>query len=346
MSGGRSGRVGGGYRLRLRWHARWFELNWKATTRRIASAPLPDDPVFVLGLWRSGTTVLHELLTACGRWATPRTWQCFNPSTCFLTSPPAEDAVVDRPMDEGRIATRGPQEDEFARLLLGEPSAYRGFIDPRRLGECGRLLWTASEGPLERWQAFVRGIAASSPGTPLLIKSPNHSFRLPLLRRVFPQARFVWIGRDTGEVLASNRRMWGAMIERYALWECPPGALEDFLRDMVRACAAVLARCLEELPAERMLWVDFERLCARPEETLLRVLRFLDPSADGEARDGSQAIGPALARIPIHAGSRAARPDDPDVRELEAAMAAMRRRFAGSDGPPRPLPTRGPGGNV
>ena len=77
-------------------------------------ARLPVDPVFILGLWRSGTTVLHELVNACGGWVTPQTWQCFHPSTCFLTGPPAHTAAAQRPMDRGLIATEGPQEDEFA----------------------------------------------------------------------------------------------------------------------------------------------------------------------------------------------------------------------------------------
>lgn len=339
VSGGRPRRVGPAHPLRLWWHAKWFEVNWRTTTRRIAAATLPDDPVFVLGLWRSGTTALHELLAACGRWATPQTWQCFNPSTCFLSGPPAEQAVARRPMDQGRIATRGPQEDEFALLLLGEPSAYRGFIDPRRLRECGQLLWSGREGPLERWQLFLRGIAAASPGARPLLKSPNHTFRLPLLRALFPRAQFIWIGRDTGEVLASNRRMWHAMMDLYALWDCPPQAIEGFVQDMVRACAAVLGRCLEEMPPERVLWVDFEQLHANPKEVLLRVLRFIDTSPDHDSESAARAADLALSRIAIHAGSRAPLPNDPDVHELEAAMAAARQRFDGSAGPPtRTLP--------
>ncbi|HTW37331.1 MAG TPA: sulfotransferase [Steroidobacteraceae bacterium] len=307
---------------RLRWHAYWFEHNWQTQAGRVAGAPLPRDPVFILGLWRSGTTALHELLAACAPWTTPRTWQCFQPSTCFLTGPPARWAVAPRPMDQGRIETQTPQEDEFATLLLGEPSAYRGFIDPRRLRQCGERLWAGGEGQLDRWQDFLRGLVAQAPASRLLLKSPNHTFRLPLLTSLFPAARFVWIGRHTGEVLASNARMWRAMMEVYGLWDCPPGVLEGFLEDMVRAGAAVLARALEEMPQERMLWVDFTELRARPRETLLEILGFvgLDPTD----------VDHALARLPIHAGSRSSLPADSSVRELESLMAAARKRFGSS----------------
>jgi omega-hydroxy-beta-dihydromenaquinone-9 sulfotransferase len=338
-SGGRLPRHGLRNALRLRWDAHWFEHNWQTQARRLAGSPLPTDPVFIVGLWRSGTTALHELLAACAPWTTPRTWQCFRPSTCFLTGPPARSAVVARPMDQGRIETHTPQEDEFALLLLGEPSAYRGFIDPRRLRDCGERLWSGNEGRLGRWQDFLRGLAAPAPSARLLLKSPNHAFRLPLLCSLFPSARFVWIGRHTGEVLASNARMWRAMMGVYGLWECPPGQLEGFLDDMVRAAAAALERCLEDVPRERLLWVDFEQLRLQPRETSLRILRFLGTDSTPAGAAGVHGVDQALASVTIHAGSRASLPDDPMVAALERVMAAARQRFGAADLPQtRPLP--------
>ncbi len=352
--------------LRLRWHAHWFEQNWQAQARRLEALAPAHAPVFILGLWRSGTTVLHELLAECTGWNTPRTWQCFHPSTCFLSGAPRAAAEVERPMDAGRIHTHGPQEDEFALLLLGEPSLYRGFIDPRRLGECAAMLrepdkdaWRVDAlrvDALPRWRLFVRGIAAQggpaggpqggTPGEPpravprgvhstpaqtgLLLKSPNHCFRLPLLRAQFPDAKFIWIGRHSGEVLSSNLRMWSAMTQLHGLWEGPAGAIEAFLLDALRACGRTLARALDEMPPERLYWLDFEQLRADPQRTLQRTLEFL-----GAHRLASPSAGPpgdaplrqALSRVPIYPGSRAALPDDEDVRRFEALMASARHRF-------------------
>ncbi len=327
LAGGRLPRRHFRNTARLKWQAYWFEQNWSTQTRRLAGNALPADPVFIIGLWRSGTTALHELLAACACWTTPRTWQCFHPSTCFLTGPPAHEAIAYRPMDEGRIETHTPQEDEFAILLLGEPSAYRGFIDPRRLRACGDHLWSGREGALVRWQDFLRGLAAGAPGVRLLLKSPNHTFRLPLLSRIFQGARFVWIGRHTGEVLASNARMWRAMMDLYGLWECPAGALEGFLEDMLRAGANMLRWCLEEMPTDRMLWTDFEQLRLHPRETLLRILQFVRATSSSGAQVGSREVEQALARIPLHGGSRVSLPGDPSVAELERLMGAARQRF-------------------
>jgi omega-hydroxy-beta-dihydromenaquinone-9 sulfotransferase len=328
--GGRPERKVRAYYPRLWWHAKLFEHNWRMQTSRMVSGSLSDDPVFIIGLWRSGTTVFHELLTEVTGWSTPQTWQCFNPSTCFLSSPPSIDRAIDRPMDKGRISSLGPQEDEFAVLLLGEPSIYRGFIDPRRLRECAAELWSTDGGVhngdvLVRWRHFLRGLPAN--GAPLLLKSPSHTFRLPLLREFFPRAKFIWVGRHTGEVLASNLKMWNAMAASYGLWTCPNVVLDKFLHEMLHACATVLTRCLEEMPRENLLWVDFQELRTRPAQVLHRVLRFIRP--DGRTEEGAAArrVDQALARIPIHHGSRANLPADESAQEIERLMAAARQRF-------------------
>jgi len=323
--GGKPDRAPLGYSLRRQWHAHWFELNWRTQLERMPRGELPSDPVLIVGLWRSGTTVLHELLSACGGWVTPQTWQCFNPSTCFLTGAPARSAAVKRPMDQGVIASQGPQEDEFALLLLGELSIYRGLIDPRRLLDCGRACWSGSGDGVDRWQHFVRGIAAG--GGRLLLKSPGHTFRMPAMRRLFPRARFVWIGRHPGEVFASNLRMWGAMMRVYALWECPADMLERFMRESMRACAGVLRQCVEEMTREDLLWVDFEALQTDPERVLRQILQFVGHRPGHDERTLATDIESALSSVPIHRGERAAMPDDESVLQLERLMQAARQRF-------------------
>jgi omega-hydroxy-beta-dihydromenaquinone-9 sulfotransferase len=328
-AGGRTRRAPSGYSLRLRWHAWWFELNWRTQLAQMTDSVLPEDPVFILGLWRSGTTVLHELIHACGGWVTPQTWQCFNPSTCFLTGPPRSARSVKRPMDEGRIATQGPQEDEFAVLLLGEPSVYRGLIDPRRLVECGELLWARGEGSMSRWQDFLRGVSHSGAGR-LLLKSPSHTFRLPLIRQIFPHAQFVWIGRHPGEVLASNLRMWRSMMSTYALWECPPGELERFLRAAFQACSAALEACVTDMPPERMLWVDYDALQTDPAAVLVQILRFVGAPAARDPSALQSTVQSAVAAVPIHRGTRAELPNDEWLARLDRLMRVARERLGGA----------------
>jgi hypothetical protein len=292
----------------------------------LACERLPPDPVFIVGLWRSGTTAFHELLAAATGWDTPRTWQCFNPSTCFLTRAPQSDARIERPMDRGLITATSPQEDEFALLLLGEPSIYRGFIDPRRLEEGAEMLWSESPESLPRWQHFLRGLAHQADGARLILKSPSHTFRLPLLRSLFPHARFIWLGRDIGHVLASNARMWRAMIERYGLWECPDGAIESMLQRMLKPCTRVLGYLLDDISPRHLLWIDFEDLQATPRAVLTRALGFLGVGSgtDGEI-DGK--LDEALRHVPLRPPAGGSPPALAGLPELRSLIAAARERF-------------------
>ena len=266
-------------RLRQGWAAFWFERHAEITARQCATITLPTKMVFIVGLWRSGSTVLHRLLTDATGWATPRTWQCFRPAD-FLLAPAPRARQESRPMDEGLVGTFTPQEDEFAALLIGERSLYRAFIDPRRLDELTDLLyqWKSLDPaapPLSgRWEIFLKAVSQGRPG-PLLLKSPNHTFRLPWLASRFPEAQFVWLTRPKKDVLPSNWRMWSAMIQRYGLWQAEARFLETFLENAIKSHDEIFESAQATL-SERIHVVTFEEVMGADSRVVSRLLEELD----------------------------------------------------------------------
>jgi omega-hydroxy-beta-dihydromenaquinone-9 sulfotransferase len=264
--------------LQHRWFGFWFERYADITARKCASVALPDNPVFIVGLWRTGSSTLHKTLCDATGWTTPRTWQCFHPADFVLTSPPANQQVV-RPMDAGLIDTFSPQEDEFAALLLGETSTYRGFIDPRRFDELEVLLdeWRTCDKAVKpalsaRWETFLRAVLSDAPGR-LLLKSPTHTFRLPWLAGRFPRARFIWLTRPIPDVLASNRRMWAAMVERYGHWPLDAGKLDNFLQRAIQNHNEILDWARSSIP-ERLLIASFNEVVETPANLIARIVEF------------------------------------------------------------------------
>ncbi len=105
--------------------------------RRIARTQLVEDPVFVLGHWRSGTTLLHELLAADPRHAFANTYASFAPNHFLLTGrlfPKLLRLLLPsmRPMDNMPIGWDYPQEDEWAMCNMGLPSPYLTLVFPGR----------------------------------------------------------------------------------------------------------------------------------------------------------------------------------------------------------------------
>lgn len=311
-----------GTRAQLRWRSAWATLNRRLSEARVSQAPALAPPLFIVGPWRSGTTVMHELLTAATGWPTPLTWQCMNASAFQLLPAPRQDVRIARPMDGLEISALSPQEDEFALLTLGVDSAYRGFLMPERLPELHHTLdpayWHTHEATwLPRFERFMAGVLATGgqPGQRLILKSPNHSFRLPTLLRRFPEAQVVWMVRDAATVFHSNRKMWQSMFAEHRLTPGAGDGLDAFLGEALERCAGVLDGLPSQLPAGRWTVVDQAELAADPRAVVARVMTHLGlPAAPGDA------LANALART---SRGRIERYDQPAPAAAAAGIAAL-----------------------
>lgn len=327
-------------RAQIQWQAGWGSVNTRlcsALAHGAADPVLLQDPLLIVGPWRSSTTVMHELLVAASGCATPLTWQCMNACAFQLGSPRAATASLARPMDGLEIRNDSPQEDEFALLTLGVPSAYRAFWLPQRIAELQHTLdldyWVDNPDWLPVWESFLRGVLRSA-GTaarqPLILKSPNHSFRLPAILRRFPRARVVWMARSATDVLASNRKMWRAMFERHGLTPIDAAALDAFLAAALDACAHSLAWCEEHLPPAQWAVVDHASLVAAPQPSLRALCRHLlrDLPFD-EAALALAVARTARGRIERYADASHEHADaTAAVQRLDAAQARAITRFS------------------
>lgn len=189
----------------------------------VRQVELVHPPLFILGHWRSGTTLLHYLLAQdTEQFAYANTYQVVNPNTFLCTEEVnsrrfAAFVPAKRPMDNMRLGFDTPQEDEFAPLLLTFRSLYLGITFPRREDHYSRYL-TFHDVPraeIEEWQGallwFFKKLTWKY-GRALLIKSPPHTARIRWLLEMFPQARFVHIHRDPYRVFQSQRHYFDTAV--------------------------------------------------------------------------------------------------------------------------------------
>jgi hypothetical protein len=185
--------------------------------RRKVSNTRVAPPLFILGIWRSGTTHLHNLLAQDDRFAYPTTYQVFYPHT-FLTTEKRNAPLVDffmpkkRPQDNVALGVGEPQEDEFALCSLTGRAWPMAWTFPRRADRYGRYLTLreASAEEVAEWKSalawLVRKLAFKY-GRPLVLKSPGHTGRIRLLLELFPEAKFVHIHRNPYDVFRSTRHL-------------------------------------------------------------------------------------------------------------------------------------------
>ena len=182
--------------------------------KKIAATTINDPPVFIIGHWRSGTTLLHELMALDTRFTYPTTYECFSPHHFLVSGPivrPLIEAVLPakRLQDDMAIGFDRPQEDEFALCLLGVISPYMNYAFPQQMARHGDYydIEKAKPAERERWEQtllrFLKKITLARP-RPIILKSPTHTFRVKTLLRLFPGARFVYIVRNPYDVFLST----------------------------------------------------------------------------------------------------------------------------------------------
>lgn len=175
------------------------------------------DPVFILGVHRSGTTHLHNLMALDDQFTTPRAYQIMNPvgflfSGWLLTPLLGAFSPWKRPMDSVRFHIFAPNEEEFALAGLTKLSPYWGLTFPRQVVDYDRFIFpedfTVAE--LQSWKGhyltFLRKLTLWSGKRPLL-KNPHNTARVGALLEMFPQARLVHIYRHPHAVYRSNLHM-------------------------------------------------------------------------------------------------------------------------------------------
>lgn len=260
---------------------------------RVRDVELPP-PVFVIGHWRTGTTLLHELLIRDERFGFPDMQDCFNPHHALLTNRFFKKygrwmLPEKRPMDNMLFGWERPQEDEFALALLGLPSTYTDFAFPNRPPMHPGALDLSGLAPaeLKKWKRlFVRFLKEVTvrTGKRLVLKSPPHTARVPVLLELFPGAKFVHIVRDPRVVFPSTVNLWKTMARTHGLqrpeW---PGLEEKVLREF-----RVIYDRLEEArplfkPAQ-FHELRYEELIQNPVRELEKVYAGLDLGGFSAAR--------------------------------------------------------------
>jgi hypothetical protein len=186
---------------RLRWVQARQQLSGGHTVRR---------PTFVLGLPRTGTTLLHRLLSLAGDARALRLWELIQP--------------LHGGTDRARRRSTLIQLGLFKRLAPGVDAKH--FVSADSHEECWPLMlpsfcshgfWT--QAPVKGYMDWLEGqdaeptyrmyrellslVTADTPDKRLVLKYPSHTPNLSVLAQVFPEANIVQTHRDPKVVVAS-----------------------------------------------------------------------------------------------------------------------------------------------
>ncbi len=242
--------------------------------KELLNAKPPENPIFIIGHWRTGSTFLHQLMSQDGNLVTPNVFQVSVPQG-FLVSEkyykPMMSSVMGkhRPMDNVKIGFYEPQEDEYAILKLSKNSPLENLVFPKHPGYFldAETTFEPQGKARQQWKNqfldFSKKLVLKN-HKQLLFKNPFHSMRVKLLRELFPKARFIHIHRHPFKVIPSSIHMWNVVGSQNCLrgnWVAPT-AMETtkFLDHML----SQIQSDLKSLPETDYVEMGFEQLEADP----------------------------------------------------------------------------------
>jgi hypothetical protein len=191
-------------------------------TPEIAVVPV-GRPVFIIGLPRTGTTLLHNILSLHSDLRCPNLWELVYPAG--LTSTEEQEEVADRMQND---------IDEYYRIAPRVAMVH--MLNARRPDECRWLLGHAFHSPIywvrydvpsyTEWflqkdaggaYAFhlsqLKNILWRIRGGVPLLKDPFHIWNLDALASAYPTARYIHLHRDPVASISSTCSMTAVVRE-------------------------------------------------------------------------------------------------------------------------------------
>lgn len=298
--------------------------------RYIRQTRIETPPVFIVGHWRSGTTLLHELLHLDSRFATPNTYQCMAPHHTMVTESFFSNYMgwllpKQRPMDNMAAGWQRPQEDEFAILALGAPTPYARMAFPNdEPADYAELLNLDETSPrdLERFQAaltwFMQLITLQTKQKQLLLKSPPHTGRIGHFARWFPGAKFIHIARHPFSLFPSTTRLWQSLDDVQGLQVARHKHLDEYVFSCLERMYRGYNKQRTEIPAGDLYELKYEDLVKDPVGQCERIYSQLNLGNFEPVRDQ------------IAAYMQSQKDYQTNKHQLdEATQAEIRRRWAG-----------------
>lgn len=271
---------------------------WRTENPAIAQERV-ERPIVFMGMGRTGTTILHDLMGQDPANRVPLSWETAAPC------PPPEAASYET---DPRIAANEQESGQVERLIPNFRSMHP--MGPRLPQECVQLLeptfacmtyqityhvpeysrWLHEEADLAAAYRFHRGFLQhlqwKMPGR-WVLKSPCHLWHIEALLAEYPDAVLIQTHRDPLKIAASLASL-GTTLQAMCARPAPVEVLAAHWAhwNEVAYERGIKARDEGRVTADRILDVCFHDFMSEPFETIRRIYGFagLDFTSEVEER--------------------------------------------------------------
>jgi hypothetical protein len=284
----------------------------------ITTVPIPRI-VYVTGLERSGTTLLHNLIARHRGGRALLRWELMEPVPPPEAKTYGEDPRIDI-VQASIDKLRGSSLEHMHWVNADEPEeCVWGFIDAvSMLGQAASMCmpqwqrFLAEEDLTPAFEHYRRVVQmllwkhSVDPDGFLVLKAPQIGGQIAAFADVFPEATFLITDRDPYRCIVSMAVMGESIIDPFCV-ENPitdDGTRHRTVLSWVKPKLAALSSFTAAAP-DRVTHVPYPELVGRPDDTVQRALSTLDVPHDAELSGRIQGFLDAQ-----HSGARAAPPSE------------------------------------
>jgi hypothetical protein len=296
---------------------------------QILATALPD-PVFIIGLPRTGTTFLHLLLSCDPRNRTLPYWESFDPVPP-RTGPDGRPAKVTAMLDQlARIAPhyqaihpmRADSAEECVALFMNEFRTLQFDIQYRAPHYVD---WLLREAPRIAYHGYLRQLRLvhfhRPVGERFVLKDPIHCVHLETVLELFPTAKLVFTHRDPERSLSSICSLYAHTRAIFSDAVDPLALGDEILHGYWPRALEAAQRVRAQLPRGACADVRQPDLARDPLGAVRALYATLGFELDEAASDGMQRFIEHQARGPRHVHRHAA-------EDFGLSGGAIRERFA------------------
>jgi hypothetical protein len=290
--------------------------DWLRRDPAILDGPV-ERPLVIVGMPRTGTTILHELLALDPANRCPATWEVAHPF------PPPERATC---ASDPRIALQARELRVSEYLMPGVQNLHRmGATLPQEcVGITAQVFVSMQYNTIfrvpsyTRWlehgadhdrayryhRRFLQYLQRRHAGVRWVLKSPAHLWTLEALLRNYPDARLAQTHRDPLRIVSSLASMLPTMRGAYSRDVDPRAVAQEWSDNCASALAAsVASRRAGAIRPEQVCDIHFHAFMRDP---VAEVRRLYDQFAIPFSEDFATAIRRYLAENPAtkHGGHR------------------------------------------
>ena len=298
---------------------------------QLRDAPLAA-PLFITGLPRTGTTMLHNVLARLPEFRAFATWELRAPVRPDGAGPAWIAQQIARTADDIRaLHERVPGFERIHRVEAESPDecnwlfrhSFTTLVFSFMWRTPSYMRWITSAPRLEAYRDYrsqlqVLGEHVRS-GDQLVLKDPCHLWHLDALLAAFPDAVVIQLHRDPAEAVPSLASLCHS-LQSMDSGHSDPAATGAYCVEMVDRGLPAMMEARAAHPAARFVDIRYRSLLRDPLGEIERICEAVGRPFDEQ---GALAVSDWLGRNPHRPGAHRYRPED---FGLEAG--ALRARYA------------------